>query len=149
MTCLEQSVGLARTWDVPNWGEFAIRSLETAYMLAGRWTEAIPLAEEGLALTRATGQLDDLTEALCVLGEVYLCAGRLDVAHEQAQQALEHARQHTERAYEGRMLCLLGQREPAETAQAHDCYQHALALASESRPMPSCRPQSHCTMRWR
>jgi len=67
------------------------------------------------------------------------------VAHEQAQQALEHARQHTERAYEGRMLCLLGaiaaQREPAETAQVHDCYQHALALANAIGLRPL---QAHC-----
>jgi tetratricopeptide (TPR) repeat protein len=145
MTCLEQSVGLARTWNVPDWGEFAIRSLGTAYMMAGRCAEALPLAEEGLTLTRATGQLDDLTEALCGLGEVYLCTGRLDAAHEQARQALEHARQHTERAYEGRILCLLGaiaaQREPAEIAQAHDYYQHALAQAQALGLHPL---QAHC-----
>jgi class 3 adenylate cyclase/tetratricopeptide (TPR) repeat protein len=143
--CLEQSVGLARTWDVPDWGESAIGSLGTAYMLAGRWAEAISLAEEAIELTRATGQLDDLTASLCGLGEVYLCAGRLDAAHEQAQQALEHARQHTERAYEGRILCLLGaiaaQREPAEIAQAHDCYQQALALANELGMRPL---RAHC-----
>jgi tetratricopeptide (TPR) repeat protein len=143
--CLEQSVELARIWDVPDWGESAIGSLGTAYMLAGRWAEAIPLAEEALELTRATGQLDDLTASLCGLGEVYLCAGRLDAAHEQAQQALEHARQHTERAYEGRILCLLGaiaaQREPAEIAQAYDYYQQALALAEELGMRPL---QAHC-----
>ena len=145
MTCLEQSVGLVKTWYVTDWGGFAIGRLGKAYMLAGRCAEAVPLAEEALAMTRDTGQLDDLTEALCVLGEVYLCAGRLDAAYEQAQQALEHAQQHTERACEGRVLCLLGeiaaQHTPPQAAQAAAHYQQALALAEESGMRPL---QAHC-----
>ena len=96
-------------------------------------------------MTRDTGQLDDLTEALCVLGEVYLCAGCLDAAYEQAQQALAHARQHTERACEGRVLCLLGeiaaQHTPPQAAQAAAHYQQALALAEELGMRPL---QAHC-----
>jgi class 3 adenylate cyclase/tetratricopeptide (TPR) repeat protein len=143
--CLEQSVGLAQTWNVRDWGIVAIRYLASAYALAGRSAASVSLAEEVLQKIRATGQTGDITETLYTLGEVYLYAGRLDAAYEQMQQALERARQLRDRVYEAESLHLLGEihlhRAPPAIDFAMIQYRQALAMAEELGMRPL---QAHC-----
>ncbi len=82
---------------------------------------------------------------MIALGEVYLRAGRVTEALNQAREAHDVAHVNQERGTQAWSLWLLGeitsQTQPlvAEPAQTH--YQHALSLASELDMRPL---QAHC-----
>ena len=72
-------------------------------------------------------------------------AGRMDDAMQQAQHALELAREHQESGAQAGALRLLGElaarHDPPEVAQAEDYYRQAMALAEERGMRPLI---AHC-----
>ena len=82
---------------------------------------------------------------VCLLGEGYLLAGRLEEAHARAEEALSFAQTRRERAYEATTLRLLGEidarRDPPLIESAEEHYHRALALASELEMRPLV---AHC-----
>jgi tetratricopeptide (TPR) repeat protein len=119
-------------------------ALGSAYILAGRVADAMPLLTQALEQTMAT--MIGL-QALCSLslGEAQLLAGHLEEAHALAEQALTLTRAHKERGDEAYALRLLGEvaarREPPENDRAGDYYRPALALAEALGMRPL---QAHC-----
>lgn len=79
------------------------------------------------------------------LSEAYLLAGRLEEARQRAAQALDHARQYTQRGHQAWALWLLGESTArqafpeSEPAAGH--YRQALVLAEELGMRPL---QAHC-----
>jgi len=139
---LEHALGLCRFWQIPMPLVVVASQLGYAYALSGRLAEAVPLLVEGVELSnncRWGG-----SERMAWLAEAHLLAGRRDEAWESARRALELARTYTERGHEAWALRLLGEiaarHDPPDPA-AGDCYQQALALASELGMRPLA---AHC-----
>ncbi len=142
---LERAVGICHEADIAFYLPEIAAALGTAYSLAGRVADAVPLLTQ--ALEKATVMETEGRPVLCSLplGEAHLLAGRLGQAHTLAERALTLARAHQERGNEAYALCLLGniaaRREPPEHQQAATYYQQALTLAAELGMRPL---QAHC-----
>ena len=111
-----------------------------AYSRAGQVDRAIKLAAD--AAQRAPRRSRHaVCRVMLALAETYLCAGQGENARRVANQALNHARERSERSTEAHTLWLLGEVGAtslpldAEEALAH--YNGALALATdlEMRPL--------------
>jgi class 3 adenylate cyclase/tetratricopeptide (TPR) repeat protein len=144
MPLLERGLALARGH--PGYAPWNAAALGYAYALAGRIAEAMPLLEEAVQRAATTGRVGQSLR-LAYLGEASLLAGRMESAHELAQQAFTLAREQRERGHEVYALRLLGdiaaRREPPEHDQAEAHYQQALALAEELGMRPL---QAHCRL---
>jgi tetratricopeptide (TPR) repeat protein len=120
-------------------------SLGTAYALAGRVTEALPLLEQAVAQADAIQLLFSQATRVARLSEALLLAGRREEAQLQAARALELARTYQERGNEAWVWRLCGELAahgaPPEVRQAEAAYQQALALAEELGMRPL---QAHC-----
>ncbi len=133
---LERAVALCREWSLHIWYPASAARLGSAYALAGRTAEALPLLEQ--AATRR-GSHQGLR--LGYLGEAYLYAGRREDAIQRAQQALAASRHLSERGYEAWALRLLGeihaQGNPPDAEQAEAAYRQAMARGEElgTRPL--------------
>jgi tetratricopeptide (TPR) repeat protein len=120
-------------------------ALGLAYTLEGRVTAGLALVEHGVEHDVASGRPRRLAPAIACLSEAYWLAGRLEEARQRAVQALDLARQYTQRGRQAWALWLLGestarQASPAvEPAAGH--YRQALALAEELGMRPL---QAHC-----
>jgi DNA-binding NtrC family response regulator/tetratricopeptide (TPR) repeat protein len=137
---LEQSLDLARTWDIPVWVPIVSAELGAAYILAGRLPEAVRLLEQALS----TSWKVDVSLWTSWLGEAHLRAGRLDEADRHALRALELARASGERGNEAQACRLLGEisaRTEERHARAADLYGRGLALADELGMRPLA---AHC-----
>jgi tetratricopeptide (TPR) repeat protein len=139
---LERGLVLAR--DHPGYVPWNAAALGSAYALAGRIADAMPLLEEAVQRAATTGRVGQSLR-LAYLGEAYLLAGRLERAHELAQRAFTLAREQRERGHEVYALRLLGeiagQRQPPDGESAEHAYRQALALADELGMRPL---QAHC-----
>jgi tetratricopeptide (TPR) repeat protein len=141
---LERAVGLCHEADLPALFLLVAAALGSAYILAGRVADALPLLTQALEQTMAT--MIGL-QALCSLslGDAQLLAGHLEEAQALAEWALALTRAHQERGDQAYALRLLGEivayREPPEMEQAGDYYRQALALADELGMRPL---QAHC-----
>ena len=119
---LERAVGFCQDADLPVWFPRMAAALGTAYTLAGRIADAVPLLTQAMEQTIATGMVR--LQALCSLslGEAQVLAGRLEEAHTLAERALALARAHQERGHQAYALRLLGdiaaRRDPPEVASA-------------------------------
>jgi tetratricopeptide (TPR) repeat protein len=142
---LERALGLNHDADLPLFFPWIAAALGTAYALAGRGADAVPLLLRALEQATASGTV--IHQALCglSLGEAQLLAGRLEEAHALTEGMLAHAPERRERGYQAYALRLLGeiavQREPPARDQAEAHYRQALALASELGMRPL---QAHC-----
>jgi tetratricopeptide (TPR) repeat protein len=138
---LKQGLELCQTWDIPTLFPQVRRALGTAYALAGRVPEALPLLEQAVSQGRRGGHALYLVH----LSRAYLLAGRTEEALARAQQALSLAQDHKQRGYQAYALCLLGdiaaQRDPPESVLAAAHAQQALALADELGMRPLV---AHC-----
>jgi tetratricopeptide (TPR) repeat protein len=140
ITGLEQSLGLARAWDIAVWVPIVSAELGGACVLAGRLPEAIRLLEEALI----TPWKVDLSIWTSWLGEAHLRAGRLDEATGLALRALELSRAHGQRGNEAHMCRLLGEiasRREEGAAPTDDLYRQSLTLATELGMRPLV---AHC-----
>jgi tetratricopeptide (TPR) repeat protein len=120
-------------------------ALGSAYTLAGRLADAVPLLTQAMEQTMATEMVINQALSHLPLGEAQLLAGHLEEAHTLVEQALALARAHQERGNEAYALDLLGEiavrREPSESTQAEAHYHQAQALAEELGMRPL---QAHC-----
>ena len=130
ITGLEQSLGLARSWDIPVWVPIVSAELGGACVQAGQLTRGIRLLEE----TLSTPWKVDLSLWTSWLSEGHLRAGRLDEATGHAVRALELARAHGQRGNEAhvcRLLAEISSRGGERAARAEDLYRQGLALAAD------------------
>jgi tetratricopeptide (TPR) repeat protein len=142
---LEHGLSICRAAPVPGLLPIVASLLGSAYTLAGRIGEGLPLLELAVAQAASMGLMYGHSLWVSLLGEGYLLAGRLEEAHARAAEALSFARTHHERAYEATALRLLGDiralRDSPVIESAEECYQRALALASELDMRPLV---AHC-----
>jgi DNA-binding SARP family transcriptional activator len=117
-------------------------TLGSAYLLAGRLDDALPLLEQAAAHGESIGFRHGHSLVLALLAHGSLRAGRVDEARRTAGEALGLARTLGERGWEAWTLYvhgeLLAERKAGESA-GH--YRAALALATELGMRPL---QAHC-----
>jgi len=116
-----------------------------AYALVGRGDEAVAMATYGLDLAAARGFLPCTSLWTGYLAGGHLAAGRVAEAERAALRAVEMARTHQERGFEGEAHYRLGevvlQIEPLDAARAERHFRDALAIAEELGMRPL---QAHC-----
>jgi len=117
-------------------------TLGSAYLLAGRTADALPLLEEAVAHAESIGFMHGHSLVLALLAHGYLRAGRFDDAGRQAGEALALARKLGERGWEAWTLHVLGELAVEQASgEAAGQYRAALALATELGMRPL---QAHC-----
>jgi tetratricopeptide (TPR) repeat protein len=142
---LERVVALCQDVDLSGYFPRMAAGLGSAYTLAGRVDEAMPLHTQALVQSTTMGRAP--FELLCrlSLGQAQERAGRLEEALIHAERALALARAHEERANQAYALCLIGgieaRYEPPARDRAEAHYREALALAKELGMRPL---QAHC-----
>jgi DNA-binding NtrC family response regulator/tetratricopeptide (TPR) repeat protein len=131
VSTLERSLALCRHWKLANLFDVIVGHLGSAYTLAGRPGEAIPLLEESLARERRLW-LEPIPSL--ALAEAYLRVGRVEKADQLARLTLDLTRQRGQRGYEAWLRRLLGEiavhTEPPDSTAVEDHYSQALALAT-------------------
>jgi class 3 adenylate cyclase/tetratricopeptide (TPR) repeat protein len=141
---LERSLAVCEDSYLPIWFPFVASACGSAYVLAGRVADALPLLERAgqQAATVWPG-----VQAICLvaLSHGYLLAGRTDEAIPVGGRALGLAHQRQERGHEAWALRLLGEiaahPDPPNVEQAEGYYHEALALADELGMRPLV---AHC-----
>ena len=142
---LERAMSICQDVDLPFYFPRIAAALGTAYTLAGRVGDAMPLLTQAMEQTIAMAMVG--FQALCSLplGEAKMLAGRLEEAHALAERALAHTREYQERGNEAYALRLLGDiaahRAPPDVDAGRTHYRQALALAEELGMRPL---QAHC-----
>ena len=143
---LERGMGLCQDWHLPLFVPRLTAALGLAYALDGRIAVGLALVEHGMEQAVAAGRPWDLAPVVACLSEAYLLAGRLEEAHQRAAQALDHARQHTQRGQQAWALLgswarvrHAGPSPEVEPVVSH--YRQALALAEALGMRPL---QAHC-----
>ena len=130
---MERALALCEAWNLAFFFPIVAQRLGSAYARVGRFDEAVPLLERGIARIPV---LFRNQQALfhTILGEAYLLAGRLDEADEEARRALTLAQECRTRGWQAWALRLLGeislQREPPRVTEAQNQYRDALVLAT-------------------
>ena len=128
---LERGLEISREASILVWFAPIALVLSSAYALAGRVAEALPLLRQGLEQSVSLKNW----QSIYWLSEVYPLADRMDEISELAARALEFFRAHKERGHQAWALKILGDihshKDPPEVKQAEACYREALALASE------------------
>jgi tetratricopeptide (TPR) repeat protein len=141
---LEQSLTLLPMANILNFPVSA-SLLGTAYALAGRVADALPLLDRMLECVAAGSPMFFSALVLAELSEALLLVGRVDEASTLAEHLLDLSHTHTGRGYQAHAHRLLGEiaahREPPEAEQAETHYRQALALAEELGLRPL---QAHC-----
>jgi tetratricopeptide (TPR) repeat protein len=115
-------------------------SLGSAYALAGRLDEALPILEAAVTQAAARSIVVGQGMRMANWGEGCLLAGRLDEAMTHAEEALGLVRKHGERGHEGWALWLLGEvhasRTPLAREEAEAAFRGALAIAEQLAMRP-------------
>jgi class 3 adenylate cyclase/tetratricopeptide (TPR) repeat protein len=139
---LLRSLDLCRNAQVLIWLSTVTAELSYAYLHSGRVTEALPLLEHVVYRLR---QDQANPFQLSWLSEAYLLTDQRDKAIEVAQQALDLARNRTERGHEAYTLRVIGEilahEDSLDVGKGEDHYRQALALAEELGMRPL---MAHC-----
>jgi tetratricopeptide (TPR) repeat protein len=142
---LERAMDLCQDWHIPLFVPWLATALGLAYALEGRVAAGLALVEQGVEQEVARDRSRRLALLVTRLGEAYLLAGRLEDAGQRAEQAVEIARQYTQRGHQAWALWLLGEstarQASPEVEPAAGHYHQALALAEELGMRPL---QAHC-----
>jgi class 3 adenylate cyclase/DNA-binding winged helix-turn-helix (wHTH) protein/tetratricopeptide (TPR) repeat protein len=142
---LERAVALCQDADLSGYFPRMAAALGSAYTLAGRVADAVPLLTQALAQSTAMGRAP--FELLCrlSLGQAQERIGRLDEALIHAERALALACAHQERGHQAYALHLRAgieaRHEPPARDRAEAHYREALALAKELGMRPLV---AHC-----
>jgi tetratricopeptide (TPR) repeat protein len=139
---LERDLDLCRTWQIVVGIPAVAATLGTAYALAGRADEALPLVAGAVEEGRSRQNHTVPAFVLLCAGMTYLSAGRIDEAASHAREALALTRRLGARGSEAHALCLAG--DVASTGSAEDAeryYREALALAEALSMRPLV---AHC-----
>ncbi|MGH8067473.1 MAG: ATP-binding protein [Candidatus Entotheonellia bacterium] len=142
---LERTIGLCQDWHIPLLLPIMATALGLAYALEGRVAAGLTLVEQEAEQMVARGRSRLVALLVTRLSEAYLLAGRLEDAHQRAAQAVDLARQYTQRGQQAWALWLLGEstarQASPEDEPAAGHYRHALTLAEELGMRPL---QAHC-----
>jgi tetratricopeptide (TPR) repeat protein len=142
---LERGLALCQTANIPHLFPQTASILGTAYVLAGRIADALPLLDQTLECVAIGSGLMNPPLVLTELSEALLLIGRVDEAIALARRLSELSRTHTGRGYQAHACRLLGdvamRHEPLDVDQAAAHYHQALALAEELGMRPL---QAHC-----
>lgn len=142
---LERGLDLCRAMNFRVLFPSAACWLGSAYALARRFGDAMPLLEQAVETAVSLKRKDRYAIFLARLGEAHLETGRPDQALEPAGRALQMAREQGERgqeAYALRLLAEAASRAPIpEAVKAEAMYGHAMALAEELGMRPLL---AHC-----
>jgi tetratricopeptide (TPR) repeat protein len=140
ISVLQRGLALCQDRHIPALFTAVASPLGAAYVLFGRFTEALPLLEEAASKGQELQAL-----AFARLSEAYLLAGRTEDALDRAQRALALSQHYSQRGYQAYALRLLGDiaahRHPPGAMLAETHYHQALALAEELGMRPL---QAHC-----
>jgi class 3 adenylate cyclase/tetratricopeptide (TPR) repeat protein len=139
---LERCHDLCRTWQFVAGIPTVAATLGTAYALAGRAAEALPLVAGAVEEFRSRQMHNRPALILLCAGMTYLSAGRIDEAASNAREALALTRRLGARGSEAHALCLAG--DVASSGGAEDApgyYREALALAGKLGMRPLV---AHC-----
>ncbi len=135
IAALERSLEAVRAGNSPLWFPRVASALGYAYALAGRLTDALALTEAAVAEAASMKLVGGHSLLLAYLSEAYLLAGRREEARQSAERALDLARDHKERGYEGWTSCLLAdialRSDPTDATRATGYARQALAVAEE------------------
>jgi tetratricopeptide (TPR) repeat protein len=142
---LERGLGFSQTANFPIFFPLTASVLCTAYALAGRTAEALPLLEQ-LAQRVASGERMFAHELVFTeLSAACLLVGRVDEARALAERLHELSGTHTGHGYQAHACRLLGdvamRHHPPDVNQVEAHYRRALALAEEAGMRPL---QAHC-----
>ena len=143
---LEHGLDVCNAWGFHTLSFHGVASfLGSAYVLAGRVAEALPLLERVVEQTDAMGIVSAHVLGVIPLGEGYLRAGRIDEALTMLGMRLRFAASIKQRGHQAWALRLLGeihaQLDPPEVESAEAYYRQALSLANELEMRPL---QAHC-----
>jgi tetratricopeptide (TPR) repeat protein len=142
---LERGRALCETANFPIFCPLIASVLSTAYALAGRAPESLPLLEQLLERVASGGRMFAHELVLTGLSEACLLVGRVDEAIALAGRLLELSCTHTGHSYQAHACRLLGdvalRRDPPDIDQAATYYRQALILAEELRMRPLV---AHC-----
>ncbi len=141
---LERNLELLRVSEAQMLVPGSTSYLGSAYALAGRVAEALPLLERAVA---EAAPMKDHREArlLTSLSQGHLLAGHPGVALDLAQRALDRSRGDEDRGTEAWIVRLLGEihasQEPLDVERCETCYREALAVAATLGMRPL---MAHC-----
>ena len=142
---LEKAMAMCREWKLTHWFPRMAAPLGSAYALAGRTAEALPLLTKAAEQTVAKGLVAHRVSCHLALGEAQLHAGHLDTAAALANDVLTHSRAHQERGLEAYGLRLvadiLSRRMLSNNSLAESHYESARALSEELGMRPLV---AHC-----
>jgi class 3 adenylate cyclase/tetratricopeptide (TPR) repeat protein len=142
---LERAMGLCQDWHILLSVPWLAAALGVAYALDGRVVAGLALAEHGVEQAVAVCRPRLLAYAVIQLSEAYVLAGRLEEARQRAAQALDLARQYTQRGNQAWALWLLGESTARQVSSAVEPavghYRQTLALAEALGMRPL---QAHC-----
>jgi tetratricopeptide (TPR) repeat protein len=145
ISMLERGLDLCQTWNILFLFPLVASVLGTAFALARRIAEALPLLEQAIEQAPAGRLRVYLPRWTIQLGEGYLLAGRIDAAMTEARRALTLTRDYKQRGSEAWALRLLGmiaaQPEPPAVELAEEHYRQAMAIAQELGMRPLL---AHC-----
>ena len=126
---------------------FVSAFLGSAYALAGRVQEGIPLLQQAVDATTSMKLVSNRSWLLMQLGEAHLIAGRADEASGLIDQALDLAVRHEERGWEAWGLHLRGEVHARSVRpaleRALDAYNEAAARAEALKMKPLL---AHCDL---
>jgi predicted ATPase len=145
IACYRRGVDVCERWHILQMLDGLAIGLSMAMALSGQTAEALALLDRTVGYPPPSRLLVRRVPEVPRLGEVYLCAGRVEEALHYTEQALTFARAHHEQGREAYALRLLGEimarRDPLALDHAASHYRQALALASELGMRPL---QAHC-----
>src|SRR5262249_58854259 len=125
-------MGLCQDWHILLSVPWLAAALGVAYALDGRVVAGLALAEHGVEQAVAVCRPRLLAYAVIQLSEAYVLAGRLEEARQRAAQALDLARQYTQRGNQAWALWLLGESTARQVSSAVELavghYRQTLAL---------------------
>jgi tetratricopeptide (TPR) repeat protein len=144
ISVLEHGLQSSQAANLGVWFPAIASPLGYAYALSGRTAEAIPLLEQAVGQTAATGRAGHALR-IAHLSEAYLLAGRTPEATGLAERALELSRDRKERGHQAWVLRLLGEiaarQNPPDVDTAQNNYREAIALTQELGMQPL---RAHC-----
>jgi tetratricopeptide (TPR) repeat protein len=145
IAALERGLALCQSADIQIFFPQIASMLATAYVLAGRTAEAVPLLDRMLERVVAGARFLNVALVLAELSEALILADRADDASPLVGRLLEMSRTHPARGYHAHARRLQGElarrRDPLEIDQAATHYLEALALAEPSGMRPLV---AHC-----
>jgi class 3 adenylate cyclase/tetratricopeptide (TPR) repeat protein len=116
---LERGLALCQTANIGHLFPQTASILGTAYVLAGRIADTLPLLDQTLECVAIGSRMMNLVLVLTELSEALLLVGRVDEASVLAERLREISRTHTGRGYQAHALRLLAEEIGMRPLQAH------------------------------